>query len=238
MKNRILNFCSIIVLSCVPFTAAVAGADSDTENPIFLESSGDFLSRSGLSISDNIARLSQMFSYGINGKFSLAADIKYQQDFNGTDDGFSNIGLGTVYRLSGSSESEAVSDALFGVNFGGSSKVRNPEFANTVYYAGMRVGRQWSAFTIAGTVKTSWIFDEVYGMAYIDLIPEMYVRFNQNWMTGLGFDIRKSTDPDFDQQWLNFKLVRKYGRTQYVGHVDYEFASSEYKFGANINILF
>ncbi|HNY25083.1 MAG TPA: hypothetical protein PKJ33_00840 [Alphaproteobacteria bacterium] len=238
MKNKILKILSFTVLCGLPIFAANAESDFDTENPIFLESSGDFLSRSGLYLNDSVIRVSQMFSYGVNGRLALNANIKYQQDFNGTDDGFSHIGVGGIYRISGNSESEAISDALFGVNFGGSDRVRTPDFANTAYYAGMRFGRQWSSFTLAGTIKTTWIFDEVSGMAYIDLMPEAYVKISPSWMTGLGFDLRKSTNPVFDQEWINFKLVRKYGRTEYVAHVDYEFESSEYQFGANLNILF
>ena len=34
------------------------------------------------------------------------------------------------------------------------------------------------------------------------------------------------------------KLVRQYGRTQYVGHVDYEFESDDAQVGFKINILF
>jgi hypothetical protein len=116
--------------------------------------------------------------------------------------------------------------------------VRTPDFADTIYHAGIRIGRQWSGFTLAGTVKTSWIFNETRGMAYIDIIPEAYARLAENWMVGLDFDIRKSTNPGFDQEWIGFKLVRQYGRTQYVGRVDYEFESDDWRFGAKLNILF
>lgn len=225
-----------MTLCFMPFLTAHADVEYDTADPMFIEKTGDFLSKSGLYFNDSIMRLSQTFSYGVTDKLSLSADMKYQQDLNGTEDGFSNIGLGTVYRLS--NEDNVISDALFGVNFGGNKKIRSPEFADTIYYAGMRIGRRWSAVTLAGTLKTSWIFDEVSGMAYIDLIPEMYLRVSQNWMTGIGFDIKKSTNPSFDQEWANFKLVRKYGRTQYVGHLDYEFSSSEYQFGVKVNVLF
>ena len=236
MKNKILSFFSTVVLGCVPFFSAHADVEYDTADPIYLEASGDFLSRSSIDIGDSVMRLQQIFSYGINGRMAFSADIKYQQDFNGTEDGFSNIGLGMVYRLS--NEDNIMSDTMFGVSFGGNKNVRSPEFADTVYYAGMRIGRKWDIITLAGTIKTSWIFDEINGMAYIDLIPEMYVRLSSNWMSGLGFDIRKSTNPNFDQEWLNFKLVRRYGRTQYVGNVDYEFEHGEYVFGAKINVLF
>ena len=46
------------------------------------------------------------------------------------------------------------------------------------------------------------------------------------------------TGDDYDQEWLDMKLVRQYGRTQYVGHVDYEFESDDAQVGARVNILF
>lgn len=240
MKNKILSILSvmaIVFLPCASVHANSQGIAYDTSDPMFLTRSGDFLSNSSLSFSGDYMRLMQRFSYGLNDKLSLAADIRYQEDFNGNEDGFSNIGLDGTYRLSDSS-SKIITDALFGIKFGGSKKVREPEFADTVYHAGIRVGRQWSRFTLAGTVKTSWIFDEDPGMAYIDLIPEAYVRLTGSWMTGLGFNLRKSTNPNFDQEWINFKLVRQYGRTQYVGHVDYEFEEDDWQFGIKVNILF
>ncbi len=75
-------------------------------------------------------------------------------------------------------------------------------------------------------------------MAYIDIIPEIYIRFSENWMAGVGFDWRKSTNPNYDDQILNFNLVRRFGRTQYIGHVNYEFENRDLQFGLKLNILF
>jgi hypothetical protein len=242
MKNKTLYIFLLFFISFLPFSVVRADIAYDMADPVFLTKTGDFLSNSNLFFNGNILRMSQKFSYGFGDRLAVSADIKYQQDFNGSEDGFSNIGLGGVCRLSGASgsygDSKIISDALLGINFGGTKRVREPEFADTIYYAGVRVGRQWSRFTLSGTIKTSWIFDETRGMAYIDLIPEAYVRFTDSWMTGVGFDVRKSTNPSFDQEWINMKLVRQYGRTQYVGHVDYELEIRKWQFGANINILF
>ncbi|MDR2412619.1 MAG: hypothetical protein LBD50_00205 [Rickettsiales bacterium] len=219
--------------------AHAAASVHDTADPMYLESMGDFLSESGMSFGNDMLRVSQKVSYGFSDRFSLSADIKYQQNFNGVEDGFSNIGLGGIYRLSGGDESsKVVSDILAGINFGGNGRVRSPDFADTIYYAGMRIGRVWSRFTLAGTVKTSWIFDEIRGMAYIDFIPEIYARITEDWKAGLGFNLRKSTNPDFDREWADFRLVRQYGRTQYIGYVDYEFEFDECRVGARLNILF
>lgn len=234
MKLKFLSIFGVLLISAVPMMGAHA-AQFDVADPLYLEKSGDFVSRSNISYTDDILRLSQKFSYGINDKLSIGADLKYQQDFNGREDGFSNIGLHGMYRLS---EGPTIADALIGISFGGSKRVREPDFADTVYSAGVRFGRVWNRFTLAGTVKTSWVFDENRGMAYINLIPEAYVRITDKWMTGIGFDFQKSTNPNFDREWINFKLVRQYGRTQYVAHVDYEFENENWMGGLKINIVF
>jgi hypothetical protein len=141
-------------------------------------------------------------------------------------------------------ESHVISDLLFGFKFGGSSHARTPYYANSTYYAGLRIGRQWAGMTLAATVKSSWVFDDERGMSFIDFIPEAYFRIAPDWRIGGGFTIRKATNrdqrtgDDYDQEWLNTKLIRQFGRTQYIGHIDYEFESDEIQFGAKVNIIF
>ncbi|MBO7066737.1 MAG: hypothetical protein J6W40_03890, partial [Alphaproteobacteria bacterium] len=125
-----------------------------------------------------------------------------------------------------------------GFRFGGSKHVRTPWFADSSYYAGLRFGRQWAGITLAATIKSTWVFDETRGMSYIDFIPESYFRIDQIWRAGGGFTFRKSTNPHYNQEWLNLKMVAQFGRTQYIGHFDYEFEHEEAQIGAKINILF
>ena len=88
------------------------------------------------------------------------------------------------------------------------------------------------------------MFDDVRGTAFIAFTPEAYFRLSPDVRFGTGLTVRKAThkDPfsgkDYDQEWLHMKLVRQYGRTQYVGHVDYEFESDDAQVGFKINILF
>ena len=98
--------------------------------------------------------------------------------------------------------------------------------------------------TLSGTIKSSWIFDDERGMAYLDFIPEAYFRIAPDWRFGTGLTFRVATNQDrltgedYDQEWLHFKLIRQFGRTQYSGHFDYEFESDDIQIGAQINILF
>jgi hypothetical protein len=137
-----------------------------------------------------------------------------------------------------------ITDVLFGFKFGGSSRVRTPDYADSTYYLGVRMGRQWAGVTLAATLKSTWVFDDERGIAFLDLTPEAYFRMAPDWRFGIGFTVRKATsdDPennkDYDQEWLHLKLVRQYGRTQYIGHVDYEFESDDARVGAKVNILF
>lgn len=240
MKLHLLSFLSALFIGVWPMTGAMAAVQYDTMDPMYLTGQNDLLSRSGMSFTDSVLRISETLSYGLNNRLSLSADLKYQLDFDGDENGFSNLGLGAVYRLSGAGEgdSRVISDALFGIKFGGTKRVREPEFADTIYFAGMRVGRQWNMMTLAGTVKTSWIFDENRGMAYIDLVPEAYFRMSDNWMAGFGFQFRKATNPHFDREWINANLVRRYGRTQYNAQLAYEFEQDNWQFGVDVNILF
>ena len=214
--------------------------DKDTSDPLYMLRFENVLSQTTLTYWDNVLRLGQTISYGLNDRLSIAANVHYQQDFDGPEDGFSSIDLGGVYRVGTANGNSAhiISDVLFGLKFGGSSKVRTPYFADSTYYAGYRFGRQWAGLTLAATIKSSWIFDNVRGMAYIDFVPEAYFRLDPDWRLGAGLTFRKATNPHYDQEWLSGKVIRQYGRTQYVGHLDYEFESDELQIGTKINILF
>ncbi len=185
-------------------------------------------------------------SYGLNNRLTIGANVHYQHDFNGDEDGFSAIDLGATYRVGNADDNDAhmVTDVLFGFKFGGSSRVRTPDYADSTYYVGVRMGRQWAGVTLAATLKSTWVFDDERGIAFLDLTPEAYFRMAPDWRFGAGFTLRKATNKDrvtgqdFDQEWLDFKLVREYGRTQYVGNIGYEFESEDIQIGAQVNILF
>lgn len=205
----------------------------DMEDPMFFEQSRDFVSRTGAFIGNEVLLLSQRFSYGVNGNMVFSADVKFQESFHSDNDGFSNIGFMAAYRAS---DGNIKTDVFAGVNFTGAASV--PNYANTVYAAGARVGRQWSWVTLAGALQTSWIFDENNGVAYIDLIPDVYFRLGWDWSLGAGAVLRKSTNPAFDQEWVGGRIAKRYGRTMYVGSFDYEIESEEWRLGARLNLLF
>lgn len=215
---------------------------TDSSDPLFLVADNSFLSDTSVYYMDNTLTLGQYIGYGINRIFVLHANINYQFDFqHEKGNGFSATEFGGTYRMNeGTGPMQIISDALFGVKVGGSSHVRTPGYARSTYYAGLRFGRQFTAVTLAGTVKSTWIFDDARGLSYIDFIPEMYFRFKYDLRAGIGADFRKSTNPYLlpNQEWLNFKLLRQFGNTQYVGHVDYEFEEEEFRFGMDVKILF
>jgi len=239
------------LLACVLGMSVVVSANAndlslDSSDPLFLLGDNNILTQTSVAYWDHILRFGEILSYGINNRFAISANVHYQHDFNGGEDGFSAMDVGGVYRMATAddTQSKIISDVLFGFKFGGSSHVRTPYYADSTYYAGLRVGRQWAGMTLAATIKSSWIFDDVRGMSYIDFVPEAYFRIAPDWRIGGGLTIRKATnkDPqtgaDYDQEWLHTKLVRQYGRTQYVGHLDYEFESDDVQVGARVNVLF
>ena len=215
---------------------------TDTSDPLFLVPDNMILSETDLSYGRDVLRLGQVLSYGLNDRLSVSGRVHYQVDFVDDQDGFSSIDLGGMYRMGRADDNDArlISDVLFGFKFGGSSHVRTPEFADSSYYAGLRFGRQWAGVTLAGTIKSTWVFDKTRGLSYLDFIPESYFRLDENWRAGLGFTFRKSTNPHIlnNQEWINLRMVCQFGRTQYIGHVDYEFENNETRVGAKINILF
>lgn len=233
----------IALVLVVPFCSENAHANTlerDTSDPLYMLKMEEILSQTSLIYWDNILRLGQTVSYGLNNRLTISANVHYQQDFDGQEDGFSSIDLGGVYRvgMADGNSAHIISDVLFGLKFGGSSRVRTPYFADSTYYAGYRFGRQWAGVTLAATIKSSWIFDDVRGMAYIDFVPEAYFRVNPDWRLGASFTLRKATNPHYNQEWLGGKVVRQYGRTHYIGHLDYEFESNELQVGTKVNILF
>lgn len=243
------KFISGILLSCCMLVSSISHANDlslDTSDPLFMLKTEDVLSRSQLTYWDHILRAGQSVSYGMNNRLTIGADVHYQHDFNGPEDGFSAIDLGATYRMgtADDNESRIISDVLFGFKFGGSSRVRTPDYADSTYYVGLRFGRQWVGMTLAATIKSTWVFDDVRGVALLDFSPEAYFRIAPDWRAGVGLTVRKAThdDPiygtDYDQEWLHGKLVRQFGRTQYVGRLDYEFESDDVQIGAQITVLF
>jgi hypothetical protein len=229
------------VLMCVPFAArADVDLTTDTSDPLFILRDDAILSETGLSYGHDILRLGQGLSYGLNDRLSVSGRVHYQFDFADDADGFSSIDLGGTYRLAraGDNNAHLVSDVIVGFRFGGSKHVRTPWFADSSYYAGLRFGRQWAGVTLAATIKSTWVFDNDRGMSYIDFIPESYFRIDSIWRAGGGFTFRKSTNPHYNQEWLNLRGVAQFGRTQYIGHFDYEFEHEEAQIGAKVNILF
>lgn len=238
LKKIILGVVAAVLF--MPVAAHANVADYDTSDPLYMLKMHDILSTSNIVYYDSILRVGQAFSYGITDRLSAGINLHYQNDFDGDEDGFSSFDVGGKYRLMTGRDNNAniISDVLFGFKFGGSSHVRTPWFADSTYYAGLKFGREWDGVTVAGTIQSSWIFDDDRGMSYIDFIPEAYFRLRGAWRAGIGADFKKATNPDFDQEWLNAKLIRQYGRTQYIGHVDYEFEDDELQFGLKLNILF
>lgn len=238
MRKFLIGLFSVFFL--MPCALYAGSLELDTSDPLYMLSEQHVLSETTLTYWDNVLRLGEAISYGINNRLTIAANVHFQQDFDGSEDGFSAIDLGGVYRVGTASGNNAhiISDVLFGLKFGGSSRVRTPYFADSTYYAGYRFGRQWAGMTLAATIQSSWIFDDERGMAYIDAIPEAYFRIAEDWRLGAQFILRKATNPHYNQEWLGGKLVRQYGRTQYAGHLDYEFESDDLQVGVNVNILF
>lgn len=236
-------FSVVLVFSCLVVVSAARADDvlaRDTSDPLYLQSIEEILSNTTLSFSDSVLRVGQSVSYGFNNRLSMGINVHYQNDFDGHEDGFSAIDVGGIYRLARASDNDQciITDVLAGLKFGGSSHVRTPYFADSTYYAGLRFGHQWTGFTLAATVKSNWIFDDTRGMSYIDFIPSAYFRINPDWRLCAEFTWRKSTNPDYDQEWLDGKVVRQYGRTQYVGQIGYEFEGDDIQIGTRVNILF
>ena len=240
--RKLMSVCLVAGTVLMPIHARANDLARDTSDPLFLQAIEEIFTQTSFTYWDHMARVGQSFSYGMNDRLAIGANVHYQHHFNGDEDGFSAIDLGAIYRMS--EGTGMISDLLFGFKVGGSSHVRTPYYADSTYYAGLRFGRQWAGMTLAMKIQSSWVFDDERGMSFIDFAPEAYFRMAPDWRFGTGFTVRKATnkDPytgdDYDQEWLHTKLVRQYGRTQYIGHIDYEFESDEIQFGAKVNILF
>lgn len=246
--RKFLSIFMILTVFMMPSYSRANDLATDTSDPLFLQKIEEILTQSSIAYWDHILRAGQSVSYGMNNRLAIGANVHYQHDFNGSEDGFAAVDLGGLYRMGTADDNSAniISDVLFGFKFGGSHRVRTPDYADSTYYVGLRMGRQWAGMTLAATIKSTWVFDDERGIAFLDFSPESYFRIAPDWRLGAGLTIRKAThkdlqagaDYDYDQEWLHMKLVRQYGRTQYVGHVDYEFESDDAQVGFKINILF
>lgn len=231
------KFLPAFLLGVIFVSGANANAlEMDTSDPLYMPHAEEVLSESTVSLGHDILRFGEKLSYGLNNRLTVSASVHYQNEFGGNNDGFSSTDLGGVYRA-GASDT-FISDVIFGFKFGGSRHVRTPDYADSTYYAGWRFGRQWAGVTLAATIQSNWIFDDERGMSYIDFTPEAYFRLDADWRLGMSATIRKATTPRYNQEWIGGKLVRQYGRTQYVGHIDYEFEGRDVQVGGRVNILF
>ena len=231
------KFLPIVLLGTVAASGASANSlEFDTNDPLYMPRAEEVLSESTATFGRDILRVGEKLSYGLKDRLTLSVDTHYQIDFSGDNDGFTSTALGGVYRA-GASDT-LVSDVLFGFKFGGSRHVRTPWFADSTYYAGWRFGRQWAGVTLSATIQSNWIFDDIMGMSYIDFMPQAYFRFDADWRLGIDAIIRKATTPSYNEEWFSMKLVRQFGRTQYMGHIDYEFEREDVHIGAKVNILF
>ena len=231
------KFLSGVLFSLIAISSANANMlEHDSSDPLYMLKAEEVLSESTVSLGHDILRLGERLSYGLNERLFVSASVHYQNEFGGNNDGFSSTDLGGVYRA-GASDT-FISDVIFGFKFGGSRNVRTPDFADSTYYAGWRFGRQWAGLTLAATIQSNWIFDDERGMSYIDFIPEAYFRLDADWRLGLEATVRKATKPSFNEEWIGLKVVRQFGRTQYIGHIDYEFEHEDVHIGAQVNILF
>lgn len=231
------KFLPIVLLSAVVASGANANPlEFDTSDPLYMPRAEEILSESSATFGRDILRIGETLSYGLKDRLTISVNANYQVDFSGDSDGFTSTTLGGVYRA-GMSDA-LVSDVLFGFKIGGSRQVRTPWFADSTYYAGWRFGRQWAGVTLAATIQSNWIFDDTNGMSYIDFMPQAYFRLDADWRLGIDAIIRKATTPSYNEEWFGMKLVRQFGRTQYVGHIDYEFEHDDVHIGAKVNILF
>ncbi len=234
------KFFAALFATCVLTTGALANVDTDTSDPLYMVGTGRVLSNTTVTYWDDILRGGQNLSYGVNESFVVSANVHFQEDFSGSNDGFSSFDFGGFYRMATANTNQygVISDVLFGLKVGGSSHVRTPDYADSTYYAGLRIGRQMAALTLSATIKSSWIFDATRGMSFIDFTPEAYFKVHPNWRFGLNSTLRKATNPDYNQQWIGAKIVSQFGNTQYIGRIDYEFESNDTQVGLGINILF
>lgn len=238
MKRLLYGFLGLVLSGSV---ACASGVDTDLSDPLFLQSRSGALVQSGLDYFENGLRFKMAFSYGLTDRFVFGGNVHYQQEFSGPEDGFSSIDLGGIYRMNSpydDDDNNLIYDVLFGLKFGGSRHVREPDYADSAYYMGLRFGRQYAGVTFAGTVKSTWIFDDQNGMAFIDFVPEVYFRVNEDWRFGGDLTLRKATNPDYNEESLDVKLVCQYGYTQYVWHAGYAFEQRDISAGAQIKVLF
>lgn len=242
MKKLLYVFWGAMVVCGPGYSATSDLLPVDTSDPLYMLGREHFLSETNAEYGNDILRLGQSLSYGINDRLNINANVQYQFDFVDArkERGFSGVELGGVYRagLPGNNSADMSTDILFGARFAGNRHVREPGFAKSTYFAGVRVGRQFAGLSLAGTVKSTWVFDDTRGMSFLDFTPEIYFRMIDGWRLGTALTARVATDPDFDREWLKLKLVKQFGRTQYVAMYSYEFEQENSTVGLQVNVLF
>ena len=57
------------------------GLDHDTSDPLYMQAIGEVLSETTLTYWDNVLRLGERLSYGINNRLVVGLNVHFQQDF-------------------------------------------------------------------------------------------------------------------------------------------------------------
>ena len=238
--KKILKIFAVVFISHVAIPNAYAiPLELDLADPMFLERTGDFVSRTSID-SGSYWNFRQVVSYGFSDRFTASADIRYRAFGNDNvhynENGLSGLGIRGMYRAG--QGATGATDIIFGYGFGGHGVV--PQLSDDVYSVGVRTGRQWSGMTLAATIMTNWIFsdDPNLGMAYIDLTPEMYLRLKGDWSVGVGGTYRKATLSALDQTWMNMMFGKTIGSTGWFFNVGYELEHADLRLGMTMNMLF
>ncbi|MDR1697006.1 MAG: hypothetical protein LBR41_02165, partial [Rickettsiales bacterium] len=207
LKNKLsISILATCYLLIATYSAQSAELNLDTTDPLWFNEQWGVLSQTTVYAGDPFIGIGERVTVGLSDRFLVGADINYRWNTDpGQPDGFDGFGLDAAYRTG--LFPAAMTDVLFGIKFAGTADV--PEFSNNRYMLGFRVGKQYERMTFAGTAKTTWVFDNAHGMAYIDFIPEAYFRISETWTAGAHADLRKSTIPDFDRQWLGANVAKR-----------------------------
>ena len=99
--HKFLSVCLVCVATILPGAGRANDLSNDTSDPLYLQAIEEILTKTDVSYWDHILRLGQGVSYGMNNRLSIGANVHYQNDFNGDEDGFSAIDVGGIYRMSG-----------------------------------------------------------------------------------------------------------------------------------------
>ncbi|MDR2685785.1 MAG: hypothetical protein LBB23_03390 [Rickettsiales bacterium] len=232
--KKLLTIFTIATLSTLSAHAERAFT-TDPFDPLWLGLKGVVLAETGADIYKSTISVPVRAQWSVVDDFAIEVDVNGQADFNNPNSGVSNLGLNAYYRIS---EGKMIFDMVGGFRLGRENS-RVAMYRDDIYTFGMRIGTVRNKITLSMDVLTNWAFNGNYSYAQLNLVPNVYIRLDEDWKLGAYADVKKDTyNTGQEEVRIGVLAVKQYGATSYMGGAGYAVNEASIYLQARLAVLF